>query len=896
MTDTAHPVQETHALLADGRTVEIRPTRPEDHAAVVWLFDRLSSENLRLRFFGPSRRAGGQTADRVCVSHTPGHRALLALLAGQVVGLAEYETGTGPRSAEIALTVADDLHHQGVGTLLLEHLVDRAGQDGITTFTAEALADNHPVLKVFADLGLNTVRHFDGTAVHCVIRLEPDEYYRAAVDTRGRTAASASLRALLRPESIAVIGTGHEPGSIGRAVLKNLRRAGFRGRLRAVDAHAHSVERIPCYPSVAALPHPVDLAVLAVPAAEVAATAEQCGMADVRALVVLATGLDAEQSAALLAVCRRYGLRLAGPNSMGVTNTEEPVRMDATFAAHRALPGTAGVGVQSGGIGIALLAGLSRLGIGVSTFASLGDKYDVSGNDLLQWWEGDGRTDLAVLQLESFGNPRGFSRTARRVARRMPVLTVDTGGPHPGRLSGTLGGVDRDTPAMTRQALFAQAGVTATRTLGELLDTAAMLHSQPLPPGTNVAVVSNSHGAGTMAADACLAAGLTVHALPATLAAELLELLPPGAQATNPVDVTAAVSEAALRACVERLAVHGALDAVMVVLVPTALSAATGDDLVRALTQSTGTRRSRTVTAVLLDQPEPVRLLHTAAGTIPAYSAPHAAARALAHAAARGRWLAQPLGTMPELPDIDTAGAHALVDAFLTVNPQGGLLDPEACSELLDRYGIPRPPEARADGEQSAAEAAVRLTGLGGHVALTAYGPGLPPGSGHDGVLLGLVGETEVRAAYRELKSRFSDAMTGVLVRPMVGRGIELTAGIKQDDVFGPLILCWPGGIACEPPVEPATRLAPLTDHDARALLADPRCSSLLLGRHGGSADIEGVKTLLLRLSRMAEDLPQLADAALDTVVAGPGGVTALDARIRLLPHRVHDPYLRRLR
>ncbi|MCZ4124964.1 acetate--CoA ligase family protein, partial [Streptomyces sp. H39-S7] len=277
---------------------------------------------------------------------------------------------------------------------------------------------------------------------------------------------------------------------------------------------------------------------------------------------------------------------------------------------------------------------------------------------------------------------------------------------------------------------------------------------------------------------------------------------------------------------------------VMVVLVPTARSEATGDDLVRALTQSTTIRRSRTVTAVLLDQPEPVRLLHGTGGAVPAYSGPHAAARALAHAAARGRWLAQPSGPMPELPDIDTAGAHALVDAFLAVNPHGGRLDPEACCELLDRYGIPRPSGARA-----------------------------------------------------ELEGRFGGAVPGVLSRRLAESGIVLSAGITQDDVFGPLIVCGPGGTASEP----AARLAPLTEHDVRALLADPRCSPLL-GRRGAGAEIEGLRTLLLRLSRMAEDLPQLAEAVLDAVVAGPRDITTLNARIRLLPRRVHDPYLRRLR
>ncbi|MDX6313084.1 MAG: hypothetical protein QOF44_2548, partial [Streptomyces sp.] len=874
MTDITYGVRETHALLADGRTVEIRPARPEDHHQAERLYEDMSAENLRLRFFGVSRLSGRTAADRLCALPQPGHCALIAAFGGRIVGVAEYETGADPASAEIALAVADDFHHCGVGTLLLEHLVHAARQDDITAFTADALADNHLIHKVFADLGLNTARHFDGTEVRCTIRLDPDEHYLAAVDERGRTADTASLRPLLRPRSIAVVGAGTKPGSVGRAVLKNIHRAGFTGRLYAVNPHAHAIESTPCFPAVTALPHPPDLAVLAVPAHAVPETAEQCGKTGVHALVVLASGLDADQAAALLTTCRRYGMRLVGPNCLGIANTEEPVRLDATFAAHRPLPGTAGVAVQSGGVGIALLGGLSRLGIGVSTFVSLGDKYDVSGNDLLQWWEDDGTTDLALLHLESFGNPRAFSRTARRVARRMPVLTVDAGRSAAGRRAAASHTAAAATPTMTRQALFTQAGVIATRTIGELLDTAALLHSQPLPAGTRVAVVSNAGGAAVLAADACAEAGLTVPELPAGLVTELLGLLPAGASATNPVDATAAVNTEALRDCVDRLCGHGAVDAVLVALVPTALAEATGDDPLQALTHATPERRPRTVAVVLLDQAERVRLLHTTGGgSVPAYADPQDAAHALAHAAARADWLAQPPGTVPEPAGTDTAGAHALVDAFLAANPEGGWLDPRTCADLLDRYAIPRLPQAWAETEQEAVDAAARLAEPTGRVVLKAYWPGLLHKSDQAAVLLDLEGAAQVRAAYRDLSARFGDVMTGVLVQPMAKRGTELVAGVVQDEVFGPLVLFGLGGTATEILADHAARLAPLTDRDVHDLITAPRCAPLLFGHRGaGPVDLAGLEQLLLRLSKLATDLPQLAEADLNPVIARPDG------------------------
>ncbi|WP_411149212.1 GNAT family N-acetyltransferase [Streptomyces sp. A30] len=897
MTQTARRARVTHALLADGSTVAIRSARPEDHDQVLRLYDTMSAENLRLRFFGASRLAGRQAADRLCADPEPGYQGLVALLEGQVVGAAEYHVNADRVAAEIAVAVADGLHHRGVGTLLLEHLVTAARMAGLTAFTAATLADNHEMMRVFTDLGLRTERRRDRDEVYSLVRLDQDETYLAALDERGRVADTASLRPLLRPRSIAVVGAGTRPGSVGRAVLRNIRRAGFTGRLMAVNPHADTVEDTPCHPSVASLPQPPELAVLAVPAGAVPEVAEQCGKTGVRALVVLTAGLDVEQAAALLATVRRYGMRLVGPNCLGIATTEEAVRLDATFAAHRPLPGTAGVAVQSGGVGIALLGGLTRLGIGVSSFVSLGDKYDVSGNDLLQWWESDGTTDLALLHLESFGSPRAFSRTARRVARRMPVLTVDAGRSDAGRRAAASHTAAAATPTVTRQALFTQAGVIATRSIGELLDTAALLHSQPLPTGSRVAVVSNAGGAGVLAADACTEAGLTVPELPADLLRELLELLPPGASAGNPIDTTAAADGRALRACVDRLAAHDAVDAVLVALVPTALMAATGDDPVRALVGPVPAHWTRPVAVALLDQAESVLLLHTGQGALPAYADPQAAARALAHAAARSRWLARPPGTVPELPGVDTTGARAQADAFLAENPEGGWLDPRGCAELLDRYGIPQLPWAWAEDEQAVVDAAARLAGPEGRVVLKAYWPGLVHKTDQGAVLLDLEGEEQLRAAYRGLVARFGEVMTGVLVQPMAGRGTELVAGMVQDEVFGPLVLFGLGGTATEVLADHAARLAPLTDRDVHDLITAPRCAPLLLGHRGsGPVDLAGLEQLLLRLSRLACDLPQLAEADLNPVVARPDGVTALDVRIRLLPRTPHDPYLRRLR
>ncbi|MFE8946921.1 GNAT family N-acetyltransferase [Streptomyces sp. NPDC007856] len=886
-----------HALLVDGTTVCIRPVTQADHDQVQGLYEEMSPENLRRRFFSLSPRSAALAADRACAPAHPGYRALLAETQGQVIGLAEYDTAGEKDEAEISIAVCDGLHHRGVGTLLVEHLVSAARADGITTFTADALSENREILRLFADIGLRTARRFEGPEVRCTIRLDADDAYLSAVEARGRAADVASLEPLLCPNVVAVVGAGRKPGSVGRAILHHLKAGGYTGRLFAVNPSVNHILGVPSYPSVSALPKTPDLVVVAVPAAAVPDTAEECGKAGARALLVVTSGLDVEQAQALLATCRTYGMRLVGPNCLGISNTDPDLRLDATFAADHPRPGTAGVAVQSGGVGIALLDGLSRLGIGVSSFASLGDKYDVSGNDMLQWWESDGRTELALLHLESFGSPRAFSRTARRVTRRMPVLTVDAGRTEAGRRAAASHTAAAATRTMTRQALFTQAGITATRSVGELLETAALMHSQSLPAGTRVAIVTNAGGAGVLAADACTEAGLALPPLPAEVVDDLLAVLPRGAAVGNPVDATAAVTEEQLADCLDRLTHHPGIDAVLVALVPTAVAAATGDDLIRALTDAPA-HRAKPVVAVRLEQDLPVKLLPAAdAGTIPSYAEPQAAARALAHAARRAAWLARPVGTVPELDGIDTAHAQEITDTFLAAHPDGGWLDPRTCADLLTCYGIPQLLWAWAETEDEAVLAAQRLRGPDDRVVMKAHWPGLVHKSEQHAVHLDLHGDAQVRAAFRDFETRFAGLLTGVVVQPLAARGTELFAGVVQDEVFGPLVLFGLGGTATEVLGDHAARLAPLTDHDVHDLITAPRCAPLLFGARGnGPVDLEGLEQLLLRLSRMAADVPQLAEVDFNPVLATTADVSVLDARVRLVPRRPQDPYLRRLR
>ena len=824
---TDRTTESRFALLADGSTVEISQATPGDATDVRQLHEGLSPENSYFRFFSLSKQAPLREARRLCRPTGADHAALLARLGGQLVGVASYEPTDRPGVAEVAFAVADEMHGRGVATLLLEHLVSLARQRHLAAFAAETLPENVAMLRVFADAGLQVKRKYADGVIELIMPL-PDQdsdqldSYLSVVAGRASRADIASLRALLQPASVAVVGAGRRRGSVGREILHNIVAGGFGGAVHPVNPRGGVVEGLTCLTSPADLPSDVDVAVVAVPAEDVATVAEQCGSRGVRALAVISAGLG-DSGADLLAICRRYGMRLVGPNCYGIA--VPALRLNASFAATAPLPGDAGLVVQSGGIGLALLEQLSRLGIGVSSFVSVGDKYDVSGNDLLTWWEQDEQTSLAVLYLESFGNPRGFARTARRVGRKLPVLTV-VGGRSAAGQRAAESHTAAATPLVTQEALFGQAGIIATHSLGELIEAVAFLAAQPLPTGRRVAIVSNAGGAGALAADACVENGLTVVTLGIATRELLARLLPSRSAVFGPVDTTGAVEPDAFRACLEHVAADDGVDAVLAIGVPTAVAELT--DAIRTATVA------KPMAAVLLDRPESVGMLAVAAADgaaddvqrprrIPVYGYPESAARALAHAVAYREWRDAPHGQVPELTDVDTAAARGLVSRFLAGQPDGGWLPADQTADLLACYGIPGP-AARPAGSADA--------------------------------------------------------------------GVELAVEVVQQPVFGPLVVFGLGGLAADVLTDRSARLTPLTDAAAAAMIGAVRAAAQLLGR-AGWPPVAGV---LLRVSRLADDLPELAELELNPLIARPDGVSCTAARVRIAPAEPRDPFLRQLR
>jgi acyl-CoA synthetase (NDP forming)/GNAT superfamily N-acetyltransferase len=825
MSDSIMAPAGVYALLSDGRTVQIRPAASGDFDAVKAMHEAMSPDSAYLRFFSLSRLAAGQEARRVTREPGPDHAVLLAVYSGQIAGVASYEviTGTDGKTAEVAFAVADSMHKLGIATLLLEHLVSMARSRQVETFVAETLGENTSMLQVFSDAGLPvTSRRGDGV-VDITIPLTPDDAgirldaYLDTVAVRERSANVASLRPVFQPASVAVIGASRRLGTVGRSVLENIKSAGYAGTLYAVNSNAQQIGGVPSFPDVASLPETPDLALLAVPPDAVIETAEACGRRGVRGLVVFTAAVDVAAGAALLAVCRRYGMRLIGPNCFGVAVPS--IGLDATFAAASPRPGSVGLVMQSGGLGLAMVDHLTRLGIGISSFASVGNKLDVSSNDMLMWWEHDGLTRLAVLYIESFGNPRKFARTARRIGARMPVLTVHAGrseagqcaASHPAAIASSL---------VSREALFEQAGIIATPSFGELMGATALLATQLPPAGRTIAIVSNTGGAGVLAADACTDLGLSVHHPQGETRRRLRAIVPEGGSVSGPVDTAATVSADDFRQVLEALAADEDVHAIIALVLRTG---ATGD-LLAAITDAD---IGKPLATVVLNQAEAVRLIDTKGGRAPAYAYPETAARALARAVRYAEWRATPRAVVPVFADVDAEAARALVHAFLAGQPDGGWLPEADVAALLRLAGIPLVSTASA----------------------------------------------------------------------VTGGGTEVIIGVKDDQMFGPLVVFGLGGVATEVLADSTARLAPLTSADADMLINSIRSAPLLHGRTGApAADLASLRDMLLRVSRLTEDLPELTELDLNPVIARPDGAVAVNARIRVVPQSPQDPFLRRLR
>ncbi|HET8974998.1 MAG TPA: GNAT family N-acetyltransferase [Solirubrobacterales bacterium] len=876
--------RETDIALRDGSTVHVRPVRPADEDALFEFLSGLSSESRVFRFF--SGGADLRAAARLMADVDYGGRYGLVATRdeGRLVGQGAYLEST-PGRAEVAFTIADEMQGRGLGTILLAHLAEVAEEHDIDVFEAEVMAENHKMIEVFRESGLPVEMRADYGAIRVELPTSLSAMAVQSFEERDRLAALASVRRFLEPRSVAVVGASRRRGTVGGELFHNMLDAGFDGVVYPVNPGAEVVQSVRAYPSVASLPDAVDVAVIAVPAADVVDAAKECAASGVPALVVISSGFaevgpeGAELQKRLLAVCRGAGMRLIGPNCLGILNTGGEARLNATFAPRMPPAGNVGFATQSGALGLALIDLATERALGVSSFASIGNRADVTANDLLEYWESDDRTEVALLYIESFSDPRRFSRLARRMGRRLPIVAVKSGRSTAGqRGTASHTGALLSASDVTVDALFEQSGVIRTDSLAELLDVASLLANQPLPTGPRVGIVTNAGGPGIMCADACEAAGLEVPPLPEAVQESLRSALAPEASLANPVDLIATATAEHYRRAIAELAACEEIDALVVIFIRPLLTRA--EDVAESIRAAIAELPREIPVQTVFMSAEDHRAMAHRTGT-PTHLYPEDAARALGRVMRHVRWRAKPAedpARFPESRDGEAAGviAAALADGR-------GWLRMDEIATLLDCHGIAVPAWRRVPDADGAAAAAAEL---GGSVALKAEGPEIIHKSELGAVRLGLADAGQVARAAGEMDERLADAGAGresFLVQRMVEDGVELIVGVVGDDVFGPVLACGAGGTTAELLKDVAVRVCPLTRTDAREMVHRLAVFPLLEGYRGAEgADLGALEELILRVSAMVECHDEIAELDLNPVLARPDGTVAVDARIRV--------------
>jgi acetate---CoA ligase (ADP-forming) len=894
-------------VLRDGSIASVRATDVGDAPALAEFFRTLSEESRMLRFFTAGEPPAA-LVNRLSDSSDPSRAlTLVAERASGIIATASY-IAVAADVAEVAFAVADGFQGKGLGTALLERLAAAASSRGFRRFEATTLAHNARMLEVFRDSGFEI--RSQSTSDGCIdvqLSLSASAAGVAREEQRHRTATVASLKPLLAPRAVAVIGASRRNSAIGRRVLDGIVAAGFNGAVYPVNRNADEIGGLRAFASARDLPGPVDLAVVTVPASEVTAVVDDCAAVHIPSLVVITAGFaeaGAEGRALqqqLTEQVRHHGMRMVGPNCMGLVNADPAVRLNASFSPIMPPPGHLGLFSQSGALGIAILGLAAERKLGLSTFVSAGNKADVSGNDLLEYWEADPATDVVLLYLESFGNPRRFARLARRIGRTKPIVAVKSGrtaagsraaGSHTAALAANDVAVD---------ALFEQSGVIRADTLDEMFDIAACLDLQPLPTGARVGIVTNAGGPGILAADACVSAGLALSELSSETRSRVAAVLPPMASTGNPVDLIASAGSDQYSRAIEALLAAPEVDSLIVILTP--VDPTITDALLQSIREGVASGRrvgaaSKPVLACVLAESGRAVPLDAEGERVPAFVFPENAARALGKVTSYATWRAKRAGLVWAFDDVDAKAARAICEAALA-RPHGWLTDQEVRG-VLDACRLP----LAAGGIARSADEAVAIAGAIGYpVAVKLSTIAIQHKSDVGGVRLNLKDDAAVRDAYAAILAAAREAVlaapgadvgsvNAVLVQPMITGGVEVMMGIAQDPLFGPLIAFGLGGVFVEVLKDVRIRVAPLTDLDVDDLMCGIKGFPLLKGYRGHpAADLDALRDVLLRLSQLADEVPEVAELDLNPVMAlAPGrGCVIVDARVRV--KRVSRPF-----
>ncbi len=888
-------------VLGDGRPCHVRPIRADDAERLVAFHSRLSAETIYFRFFAPYPELSAKDVERFTTVDYRDRLALVATEGGEIIGVARYDRLDSPLDAEVAFTIRDDHQGRGLGGVLLEHLAAAAWERGLRRFVAEVLPQNRRMLGTFRQAGYSVSQRMEDGVFHLTFSLEPTERILSVQAAREHRSEARSIDRLLHPQGVAVIGASRTPGRIGHELLRHLRDYELDGPLYAVHPQAESILGLPTFASVTDIPHALDLAVIAVPAASVLEVVSQCAAAGVAGLVVVSAGFSdteteegRQRQRELVLTAREAGMRVVGPNCLGIINTDPRVSLNASLSS--VVPGRGRVGVfcHSGAVGMSVLAAVDRRGLGLSSFVSAGNRADVSANDLLQYWESDQATSLILLYLESIGNPRKFTRITRRLSRSKPVVAVRSG-----RYSQTMavGHHIRRTrlPPRAVDAVFEQSGVVQTATLRELFDVGAVLAFQPLPRGDRVAVVGTSAALEILAIDAVGEARLSVaHGFPSLAQSATPEEIGRALQdSCESPDADAVLFVHIPSVGVDQTAVHEAITDVSARANKPLLAVTPADDGIGWGPAGMG------LLPVLGSGGRPER------GSVPTFPNVDDAVRALALVRGYARWRGAEVTDLPTFPDVHPERARALVDDWLaqadgdltgvlrpgdlsdmagvTADPGAPAheLEPDQATRLLASYGIRVWPSVPVHSEEAAVVAAERL---GYPVVLKTTTPWLAHRVDLGSVRLNLESERAVRTAYLSMVSQLDD-MAGrrMVVQAMAPPGVATLVAAQDDPLFGPVISFSLGGVAAELLDDRAYRIPPLSLSEARRLVAAPKASPLLRGYRGADpVDIEALCTLLARLGLLIDDVPSISSVELNPIVVSGSGAHVLSATIQI--------------
>lgn len=867
---------DTDVVLRDGRTLRLRPVRPDDDQRLLELFERMSEQSLYYRFMTVPRMDLAKAA-RVAQADGDRQFVLVGDSGGPLSAVAGYYRGEGAADhAEVAFAIADADQGRGIGTRMLERLAEIARERGIRRFDAYVLGDNRRMMDVFLDSGFDVSHALHDRVYTVSLCLEPTSRYTERAAERAQLAAAASMRPFFEPRVVAVVGANREPGRIGSEILRNLRETGFTGTLVPVHPDAGTIDGLEAYPSVAAIPFDVDLAVIVVPAARVAAVVDECIARQVKALVVISAGFGESGAAgrametALVERIRAAGIRMIGPNCMGIINTNPAFNLNATFSPVYPPAGRVAFSTQSGALGLAILDYVRKMNLGISSFASIGNKADVSGNDLIQYWADDPSTDVILLYLESFGNPKKFGQIARRVGRRKPIVAVKAGRSTAGARAASSHTGARATSDALVDTLLRQAGVIRTHTLEELFDVAALLSAQPVPAGRRVAIVTNAGGPAILAADACEANGLDLPSLSSGTVDALRTFLPAAASVGNPIDMIASATPEHYRRTIDLVLADPNVDSLIVIFIPPIVTAAS--DVAEAI-KAGSAGSTKPILATFMGAHGAVPL-----APIPSYVFPESAAVALSRVTHYGEWLRKPAGDPPCVPGLDRDRARSLIGTAVAAGRVW--LEPHESQQLLQLAGVD---VARASVARSADDAARAAAAIGFPVAVKAVGAALVHKTELGGVRLGVASEHAVREVFADFAARLGEDLEGVLVQQMIAGGVEMVVGAINDASFGPLVMAGTGGIFVELVGDTVFRMCPLTETDASEMVEEMKGRVLLRGYRGSRpADEAAFRRVLLGISQLVDACPEIQEMDVNPLMVLASGAVAADVRIRV--------------